>query len=78
MITGEFHGEVKARTKALWMAMFFLAFLWLPIKVVLGKQDGGSLASRLHQIVFPESAMDRGVRNHFERGSFQCYLLEDA
>jgi hypothetical protein len=36
------------------MAMFFLAFSWLLIKVVLKKQDGGSLASRLHQIVFAE------------------------
>jgi hypothetical protein len=60
VITGEFHDEVKARIKALWMAMFFLAFLWLLIKAMIKKQDGGSLDSRLHQIVFAERAMDRG------------------
>jgi hypothetical protein len=56
----------------------FLACFWLLIKAMIKKQDGGSLDSRLHQIVFAERAMDWGARNHFEKASFQCYLLEDA
>jgi hypothetical protein len=77
-MTGEFYGEVMARIKnPVDGKVFWRAYVCSSRPCSKSKMaallivDGANLCS-------PGERWIGGMRNHFERVSFQCYLLEDA
>jgi hypothetical protein len=77
VMTGYFYGEVMAPTKSCGRLCFF-GVLVLLIKAMIKSKMVALLSLVCIKSCSPRERWIGGMRNHFERVSFRCYLFEDA